>query len=124
MITFKEFLDQIIETGIESAEVDYARPGREKGKMKLEGSIAGFEACRNKNDYQLTNLLKEAISETRMAMMDDATDYWYWRARQAEIEWVCNCVSVVLINEGHKPIVVPTARAVLHSVKIMNGLDA
>jgi hypothetical protein len=42
MMTYNDFLNQIIEDGIIAAKEDYAGP---QDKNRLEGSIAGFEAC-------------------------------------------------------------------------------
>ena len=36
--------------------------------------------------------------------------YWYARCFALEVEWVCNVVSAMLMNEGRPTIVTPTAR--------------
>ena len=40
-------------------------------------------------------------------------DYWKIRCYEAEVEWVANCISFALVNEGQKPIIEPTVRAAM-----------
>jgi len=109
-------LDAIVNRGIEASKRDY----RDKPD-KLAGAIAGFSACRDKTPLQLLALLEEANKATHEARNRVNTnklpsqEYWKIRCYEAEIEWVCNCVSVLLTNQGEKsPFphhVGPTARA-------------
>lgn len=117
------FLDRVVGDGIAAAQRDYAKPRDER---KLAGSVAGFEACRNRSPEQLSALLNEAHLDTRRAFneahaSDDrkVADYWYWRCRELEIEWVCNCVSAILMNEGLPVIVPPTYRGVMKAAEIV-----
>jgi hypothetical protein len=122
---YEEFLEKTIDKGIDAAKRDYAAPDQAN---KLKGSIEGFEACRGLDPIKLKMLL----SATRMLTQRAANDlnantiteeqYWEVRCREAEVEWVCNCVSVILANEklpGLEPIVPPTARAFLASAEIL-----
>lgn len=108
-----EFLNKIIDDGIAAAKEDYAND-----PVRLEGAIKGFEACRDKKPQQLMELLAQAWTNTRQAMIDEAEDYCRVRCYELEIEWVCNCVSVVLMSAGEPVIIQPTARAAMkvHSV--------
>lgn len=109
-------LDAIVNRGIAAAQRDYMDKPE-----KLEGAVAGFEACRDKTPLQLLALLEEASKSTREARhrtnASDAPSQGFWKIRcyEAEIEWVCNCVSVLLTNQGEKsPFphhIGPTARA-------------
>ncbi len=115
-------LDAIIDRGIAAAKRDYAhKPG------KLRGAVAGFEACRNRTPTQLKELLEDAARNTRTARMlsQDHNDeelegsYWAVRCYEAEVDWVCNCVSVLLARKGLPTIVPPTDRAALTVASIV-----
>jgi len=113
---FDEFLTSIIDDGIEAARLDYARPN---DQQKRDGSIRGFEECRNLDPSLLVPLLSEAHAMTMNKYREEAADYWYWRCRETEIEWVCNVVSACLINEGLPPISTCTARGMLKAAEII-----
>ena len=126
-MSYEEFLNRIIDDGIEAAKTDYCRPSQQN---KLEGSIAGFEACRKKTAGQchvegvvvaLADLLAEARKATLDAHMrrEESEEYWRIRCYEAEVEWVCNCVSAVLINENRPCIIPPTARGVMKAAEIV-----
>ncbi len=36
-----------------------------------------------------------------IAFHERKDNYWWFRCYQAEVEWVCNVVSAMLMNEGH-----------------------
>lgn len=110
------FLTRIIEDGLVACRKSYAdRPN------KLEGSIAGFEACRGKQPMELAILLQEARRNMALALVDGTSidDYWRKRCYYAEIEWVCNVVSAALQNEGKSIIVPVTARGVIKAAEII-----
>jgi len=113
---YNEFLNKVIDEGIAAVREDYAND-----PMKLEGATNGFEACRDKEPQQLIELLAQARVDRRRAIMDDADDYWRVRCREAEIEWVCNCVSVVLMSAGDPVIVQPTANAAMRVIRIVGA---
>ena len=119
------FLDAVIDRGLAAAREDYA-----KRPEKLEGAVAGFEACRDKQPAELQTLLAEAREKTRDLHWDNvltqherANDrtyaYWIQVCYENEVEWVCNCVSALLANEGRPTIVPPTARAVIAAARIV-----
>ena len=113
---YSQFLEQVIEGGIRGVKKDYTRPEQ---KQKLDGSIAGFEACRGKQPKELADLLSDAEDITRIAHREQSKMYWYRRCYESEIEWVCNCVSAVLVNEGLEPIITPTACRVMRAAEII-----
>jgi hypothetical protein len=114
-MNYYELLDRIIEEGIAAAEADY-----EEGP-KLDGSVAGFEACRGKPPESLRALFEQAHADTHNAIMANVAEEDYWRIRcyEAEVEWVCNCVSAMLMNEGKPVIVPPTAGAMMKVASIV-----
>lgn len=114
-----EFLHQVIEHGITGAKADYCKPEQAD---KLRGSLAGFEACRGKNPKELLELLQEASKDTQKAHLDWAGNYWEVRCREAEIEWVCNVVSAVLVmSKAGPPITMVTARGVMAANRILKA---
>lgn len=113
-----EFTTRVIERGIEAARHDYTRPDQ---AGKLRGSIDGFELCRGLLPHELQSLYIAVNQDANQRMMERAEDYWYWRCRAMEVEWVCNVVSAVLINQSGPPILshLPTARGVMTASKIL-----
>ncbi len=135
MMTYEEFLNRVIDDGIEAAKRDYAvgNYGRSRKtrqpdptqKGLLNGSVAGFEACRKKTPAELGELLAERHRITAEAMRHHHAgellieEYWYARGFELEVEWTCNCVSAVLMNEGLPTIVPPTYRGYMQAAKIV-----
>jgi hypothetical protein len=123
---FEEFLERVIDDGIEAAKADYTEPAQ---ASKLDGSIAGFEACRGKDMLGLGLLLKEAHEKTREAFRDvhegriDSDVYWFNQCYELEVEWVCNCASACLANQGLPVIVPPTCRGVMKAAEILGVGD-
>ena len=109
-------LNTIIDDGIEAARGDYTEP---RNKPKLDGSIAGFEACRGKSPDQIVLLMQEADATTRQKMMEQAPDYWYWRCYQLEVEWVANVLSAILDAQGLPIISNVTARGMMKAAEII-----
>lgn len=111
-----QFLEQVIDDGIEAVKKDYTRPNQ---VQKRSGAIAGFEACRNKPPFELKALLKFCADATTRAYHDDKEKYWWYRCYEVEVEWVCNCVSAVLLNAGRSVIIKPTARGMKKAAEIV-----
>lgn len=120
---YNEFLNRVINEGIEAARNDYKK---ESQKPYLEGSVAGFEACRNKNPLELFEVFKESQEyvNNSFAERDKHEKYWWLRCYQLEVEWVCNVVSAILLNEGKPPILswMPTCNGVSKAASIV-GLE-
>ncbi len=128
-MTYEDFLHKLINLGIEAARRDYAGEDPHR-RAKLAGSIDGFEDCRGKTPDQIPGLLKEAHAKADQARArvheGEITydDYWRVRCRELEVEWVANCVSVLLVRQGIEPIVPPTARALMTVAEIVGVKDA
>jgi hypothetical protein len=117
-MNLSNFLEKIIEDGIEAARADYIRPDQEN---LLKGSIQGFEGCRGKTPQELRDLYGEAMATSSRKSLEQADDYWYYQGRALEIEWVCNCISAVLVNEGQDPLLghLPTCRGVFKAAEVI-----
>ncbi len=108
------FLARIINDGIAAASEDY-----KDDEEKREGAVGGFLACRGLQPGELAELLREANQAASTAMMEDSPRYWRLRCYALEVEWVCNCVSAVLMNEKQPVIVQPTCRGVMKAAEIL-----
>jgi hypothetical protein len=126
---FEQFLERVIEAGIEGAKHSYRKP---EDEYKLRGSINGFEACRGKSITELGQLLKDSREQTHAALMQVhkaeilPEDYWQIRCSGLEVEWVCNCVSALIFLRpdmlaGNDVLVAPTVRAVMLVQNILRG---
>jgi hypothetical protein len=112
---YATFLNRIIEDGIAAAKKDY-----ENDQQKRDGATKGFDECRGKTPEELVALWTEASKKVQDDL-GEANDYWFWRCREAEIEWTCNVVSAMLVNQG-KPALFswqPTARGGMKAAEIL-----
>ena len=121
---FSTFLNSLIDDGIVAAKEDYGQPNMsDRQQQKLDGSIAGFEACRQVRGSHACQDLRELLDSSKSAAIcardQDKDKYWWYRCYEAEVEWVCNCVSAVLHNEGMPTIITPTMRGVLKAAEIV-----
>jgi len=119
-VDYESFLIEVIDGGMEAAGKDYAGDSPSRTR-KREGAIKGFEECRGKTPEELAALLTSSNARTQEAYREQDDDYWYWRCRALEIEWVCNVVSAMLQNEGRRPLAahLPTARGVMRAAEIV-----
>jgi len=122
-MNIKEALDQIINRGIEAVKRDY-----KENTDKYNGSIAGFEECRNKSPQELKTLLDKCREDTHKIQVTYATHniiegYWFVRCFELEVEWVCNVLSAILMNNGMPIIITPTCRGVMMAAEIVGVKD-
>ncbi len=117
-MTYQDFVARIIGDGERAATRDYA-----DNAPKLAGARDGFAACRTcGSPPELALLLafaRDQVQAQLRAPLLDAEAHTHASAFAAEIEWVCNCVSALLLNEGHQPICPPTARGVLKCAELL-----
>src|SRR6185369_12703287 len=114
------FLEVLINDGIIAVKKDYANR-----RDKLEGAIAGFEVCRNKQPKDLKEIYNEI---TEYVNLEDKENYWWFRCYQAEVEWVCDVLSAFLISQS-QPVLfskfptnvgIKKAREIIHNNLINN----
>lgn len=115
---YYEFLNKVIDEGINAATADYSEAS---DKNQLDGSIAGFNACKNLLPEQLFELWTGASAKANNAFGDTEEIYWYNRCFQLEVEWVCNVVSAMMVNEGQDPIFswLPTVNGAIKAASII-----
>ena len=120
-MTYFQLLDRVISDGIAEVSEAYADP---KDHHKRDGAIDGFEACREKSPAELVTLCAHAerlAAQTASADDDAVREYWRQRYKVLQIEWVCNVVSVGLVNSGQAPLLahLPTARGAMKYAAIV-----
>lgn len=120
-MNYYEFLEHCINDGIAGAKADY---NKESQKDKLDGSIAGFEACRNKTPEQLAGILVVAQVDANHAMLKREENYWYHRCFEIEVAWVCNVVGAMLWAQNKQHDFVVTARGTLRADEILKRAKA
>lgn len=118
-LSYLQFLNIVIDEGIEAARRDYAQ-----SPEKLRGAIDGFELCRNLPLEELPMLYEAVVQDTQRSLGDTPTtykEYWYWRCREAEVSWVCNVLSALILRFNKEPLgpAWPTARAVIRAASIL-----
>lgn len=111
-MTLDEFTNAIVDLAKAAAAQSYANQ-----PLKLKGALAGLEACRGQTPEQLLDLLKKAGGVRHQAY--NTANYWQHRCYEAEVEWVCNCVSAAMVSNGYTPIVTPTAHGMEMAAKIL-----
>lgn len=126
MVTYQAFLDRVIAEGMDAARADYERRTSANAPDMLAGSLAGFRECKDLLPTQLQALLARANADAHEKLFFRKKDYWYYRCRAAEVEWVCNVVSAALVNEGSMPLAgnLPTVRGYLKAATILGVADA
>lgn len=92
-------------------------------ESKWTGAMAGLEACWDMTPSQLLILLDAAkIAQARAEKLDH-NRVEEIRAFRYEVEWVCDCVSVVLLNQGQTPLIEPSVNAYAKVADIV-GVDS
>ena len=119
--TYTQLLDRIISDGIAEVREAYADP---KDHHKRDGAIEGFEACRGKTPGELVELWRAAENQERPNHAESPSnikDYWRQRYKALQLEWVCNVISVGLVNSRQAPLLahLPTARAAMKYAAIV-----
>jgi hypothetical protein len=109
-----QLINRLADDGIKSVVEAY--PNREDKRL---GSIDGFNACRGKTIEELRDLLAEAKKKSKQHR--SLAEYWRHRYFEIQVEFVCNCVSVVLLHEGkqNQIIVEPTLRGTVRIREIL-----
>ncbi len=117
-MNYYEFLNRVIDEGIAAATADYTK---ESEKQQLDGSIAGFDACRNLLPEQLVETWQKATDDMNQAHFEQKENYWWYCCFQSEVEWVINVVSAMMINERQDPLLswLPTANGMRKAASIV-----
>lgn len=123
-MTLEDLIERVIETGIEAAKRDYSKRTDAIGVGKLEGALAGFEACRGRSLAEMrARLLQEEGRSAALRHEEpfDEVAYWHGRCLIAEIEWVLNCASAFQAMNGQEPAGGYTARGFMNVADILRA---
>jgi hypothetical protein len=115
-MSYADFVARIIDDGIQSCRDAYPAPEQDE---KREGAIRGFEDCRGKTPDELLVLKAEADRTVMQKMLERTADYWYWRYRSLQVEWVLNVLSAAEHANGRPVHVPPTARGLRKAADIL-----
>lgn len=130
-MNYLDFLNQVIDRSKKAAANDY-KTTPDDGR--LAGSLAGLESCRGLSPRKLAEHLirvNRVVARTFHATLGiQVTPLgikrgWWLRCYQAEVDWVANCVSAVMQNQG-LPVLAshhPTPRAILATAQIVGVKD-
>jgi len=137
VMDYPEFLERVIRAGLASILTHEAITSRPE---RLEGSRAGFEACRGKSPEELAELLKTTREEClslRRNLPDGAAPrelglYWRKRYFEVQVEHVANTVAArILVSDepawrSHYsklfPRDLPTMRGADNAARVLRGL--
>ena len=114
--TRHDLLMAIVDDGVTEIPMAYPRPDQ---ALKREGAIAGFEACRGLDDEALKGLLATARANTAAAMSANASDYWWHRMYELQVEWTLNVLSAAMDANGETPLTPYTARGLAKAADIL-----
>lgn len=94
-VSLEVLMEKIIDKGIEAVKRDY-----KNDPLKMAGAINGFEACRGKAPLKLIPIWQFSEKKANEAMFKESKNYWFWRCRTLEIDWVLNNVSCFMYTAG------------------------
>ncbi len=118
-LRYQDFLNKAVDESIKGATESYGKRVDSRGRAMIEGSLAGLNACRDLSPPQLAALLERAKKVHHMSMHRTVIErYWRINCFMHEVEWICNVVSVALVNQGIEPIIQPTMRAAMLASRI------
>lgn len=117
-MTYREFLSKLIDNCRDIATAFYYS----ESKGCLEGALSGIEACRHKSPEDLALLLFRAERVHRGALHKTVKSrYWWTNCFLHEVEWICNVVSFVLVNQGMDAIIQPTVDAAYKAKELVDS---
>lgn len=113
---YEDLLEKVIADGLAEVAIAYADEGKE---MKLRGAIAGFELMRGKSRDEIKGLADATRDQAIEAFNKQADDYWFWRLRAAQTEWVLNVINAADYAHGRPTDFAPTSRGYEKAASIL-----
>lgn len=120
-LNLSEFQERVIDRGIQAIKREYHEPHNAR---LVQGAVAGFEACRGKTPAELKLIWETSNLAAVKARKEIDPDLVWYKAYEEEVHWVCNCVSVILMERGEKVILAPTKRGMLGAAGVLGLLDS
>ena len=111
-----EFLDFLLEDAGKDARERAARTRDALGFAAVERALADCrDALRGDLRGGFVALVQRAREDDRVARLAARPDRWFWFVRLAQVEWIAEVVSVVLLQRGLAVIVPPGRGAALEA---------
>jgi hypothetical protein len=114
-----DVIGRVIEDAMVSARRTYAND-----EPKRTGALAGLSECRGKTTDELGVLLHGARLAATTTARQGNVRHWEVAAFAAEVQWVCECASAVMKDQGMVPLVQPTPAATLKVMEIVGAVVA
>lgn len=112
---YEDFLQVIVQESLIAARDSYS-----DSPDRLSGAESGLRACLGKSPDELKMVLKQAQEMSKEARFDRSDNYWEVRCYEIEVEWVCDCISAILVKNGREPILgKPTKRGIMNADRVM-----
>lgn len=121
-MTYREFVVRIITEGVEACE---RAAFEEPSSPRVAGALSGLEACLGcQSAPELGVLLAFARNKQTAVVREpvpDADQCVFAQGFTHEVEWICNCVSALLLNEGLQPLITPTSRGIMKCSELLGA---
>lgn len=119
-MTYTEFVRQIITEGVEvlaSAALETPE------SPQLAGALSACEACLKCDSAPALGVLlafaRNKHADVLREPVPDADRCLFAQGFAYEVEWICNCVSALLLNEGLQPLITPTSRGIMKCAELL-----
>lgn len=99
MNDYHQLLNRQIDLCIAAAKKSYANS---TDKNKLEGSLAGLEACRGLELKEISSLLTTAYRYRSEARERQDENYWYFRCYEVEVKFIYQKAQIIFHLENSK----------------------
>ena len=122
----RDFLHFLLEDALEEARAAHPGPS---DRLAFEGAERALAECRaalcsEDPSRDLGRLLARAREDSEAATANAAPDQWFWFCREAQVEWIANVFSVILMNNRMPTIVPPTRPAAQAVARLALGYPA
>ena len=119
-MTYRTFVVSIVGEGVDALE--RAIVDGDKGPREA-GALTGYDACvQCESAPELGILLAFARNKHTAVIgepLPDADQCVFSAGFVGAVEWVCNCVSALLLNEGLQALTRPTSRGILKCAELL-----
>lgn len=89
-MSYNDFLNAIIDDGQSEVRLRFNKPEQ---KLRLDGCLDGFEACRGLTPEEIVAARDAATKRRQQALRRNDPRYWYFREREGQIEFVLGTVA-------------------------------
>lgn len=118
-----EFLAFLLDDALEDARERAARSRDTLGFTAVERALGECRIALGGNIAAgLSALLRRAREDNRAALAASRPDLWFWFVREAQIEWIAEVVSVLLLQNRMPTIVPPGRGAALEAARLAGVL--